>query len=124
MQLRKANIRTTIAIFSVVYSLTACATDHKSTMPLNDDSGGTSHEITDPNKLANYRITINNAGDIVLLDDKGEPIRPNADLPLKVHAEYIEAVETVTIVRYRGSPEFDIVKIGNRSWMIPVEHTH
>lgn len=105
----------------MAFFVAACVATPK---PQDPDQGGDNHDKTDHNRLADYRITITNKGDVVVLDENGEHIKPNAKLPLEVEAHYIEEVETVTIVRYRGSPEYDIVTIGQRVWVVPVNHTH
>ncbi len=90
----------------------------------NHPDTGESHYKQSKDRVAPYRITMTSDGEIVVLDAQGREIPANATYPVKVRAHYIEAIETVTIVRYRGSPEYDVVEANGKTYHIPVAHTH
>ncbi|MDG9667563.1 hypothetical protein ONV78_07465 [Hahella sp. CR1] len=124
-----------IKLFSTIVlgaslSMSACA-HTPGQKPTKDDPNFPNHPNTGErhvkktdDKYAPFRITMTSDGRLVILNEKGDEMRPNAKLPLKVEAHYIESMETMTIMRYRGSPEYDVLEIGGNIYHIPVQHTH
>ncbi|WP_020408363.1 hypothetical protein [Hahella ganghwensis] len=126
-------IKLVSCIAMISLSLTGCANFNQHYGPGDPDdqyfgrdhpNTGDTHYTKTKDHVAPYRITMNSRGEIVVLDRQGKEIPPNAGYPVKVKASYIESIESVTIVRYRGSPEYDVVEAGGKTYHIPVAHTH
>ncbi|ABC31342.1 hypothetical protein HCH_04643 [Hahella chejuensis KCTC 2396] len=111
-------------------SLSACAhtpgtkpSDGDPNFP-NHPNTGERHDAKNVDKYAPFRITMTSDGRMVVLNEKGEEMRPNAKLPLKVVAHYIESAESTMIMRYRGSPEYYVLEVGGDIYHVPIPHTH
>ncbi len=70
-----------------------------------------------------FRVAFDRNGNVLILDEKGNMIRPTTDVKFPLDVKQIRSVQTITAIEVVGS-HYYLLKAGGNTYVIPLPAPH